>query len=94
MVIGTQFRKTKMLADLLKIITPEALAAAIKSNPAVVQIALQKFEAYNSFGEALTIDQQICISNNLHKLNDFFKSTQGKSALGIIAEEFQRYVKT
>lgn len=94
MVIGTQFKRTKMLADLLKVITPEMLVAAIKSNPMVIQSALQKFEAYNSFGQALTVDQQICVSNNLHKLDDFFKSEGGKSSLGILAEEFQRFVKT
>ena len=33
-----------MLTDLLRIITPDALAQAIKANPKVVQAALQKFE--------------------------------------------------
>lgn len=83
-----------MLADLLKVITPDMLVSAIKSNPIVIQSALQKFEAYKSFGQALTVDQQICVSNNLDKLDLFFKSEQGKSSLGILAEEFQRFVKT
>ena len=43
-----------MLTDLLRIITPDALASAIRSNPKVVQAALQKFEAYSSLGQAMT----------------------------------------
>lgn len=82
-----------MLADLLKIITPETLAAAIKSNPTVVQLALQKFPAYNSFGDALSNHQQVVISNNLNKMDAFFKSEQGKTSLGLFAEEFVNFVE-
>ena len=81
-----------MLVDLLRIITPEQLTHAIKSNPSVVQAALQKFEAYAAFGNAITIQQQICISNNLNRLNDFFKSDQGKDSLSILADEFVKFI--
>lgn len=82
-----------MLADLLRIITPDTLAAAIKSNPTVIQLALQKFDAYNSFGNALSNNQQLVISNNLNKVDAFFKSEQGKTSLGLLAEEFVDFVE-
>ena len=83
-----------MLTDLLRIITPDALAAAIRENPKVVQAALQKFDAYSSFGQAMTVQQQVCVSNNLDKLNLFFKTDTGKDSLNIVAEEFVRFVNT
>ncbi len=81
-----------MLTDLLRIITPDALAQALRSNPKIVQAALQKFEAYSSLGHALTIQQQVCISNNLDKLNSFFSTDSGKAAVSMLAEEFSTYV--
>lgn len=81
-----------MLTDLLRIITPDALAAAIKANPKVVQSALQKFESYASLGQAMTVQQQVCVSNNLNKLNTFFKTDGGKTAVNDLAEQFVRYV--
>ena len=83
-----------MLVELLRIITPDALAAAIRENPKVVQAALQKFEAYASFGQAMTVQQQVCVSNNLDKLSSFFKTETGKDSLNIVAEEFVKYVNT
>lgn len=83
-----------MLTDLLRIITPDALAAAIKANPKVVQSALQKFESYASLGQAMTVQQQVCVSNNLNKLNTFFKTDSGKSAVNDLAEQFVRYVNS
>lgn len=83
-----------MLTNLLRIITPDALAAAIRDNPKVVQAALQKFEAYSSFGQAMTVQQQVCVSNNLDKLNSFFKTDTGKDSLNIVAEEFVKFVNT
>ena len=81
-----------MLADLLRIITPDALAAAIKANPKIVQSALQKFESYASFGQAMSVQQQVCVSNNLDKLAPFFKTDAGKHSLNDLAEEFVSYV--
>jgi hypothetical protein len=81
-----------MLSDLLNIITPDALYHAIKTNPKVIELALQKFESCRSFGAALTTEQQIVISNNLDKVNDFFKSDQGKELLGILADDFVSFV--
>ena len=83
-----------MLVELLRIITPDALAQALRANPKIVQSALQKFEAYSSFGQALTVQQQVCLSNNLDKLSPFFKSTQGKEHLNFLAEEFVVYVNS
>lgn len=82
-----------MLADLLKIITPETLSYALRSNPTVVMEALTKLETYNSFGQALTVDQQLCVSKNIDKLNEFFKSDSGKLAVSILAEEFTKFVE-
>jgi len=81
-----------MLVELLRIITPDALAQALRANPKVVQSALQKFEAYSSFGQALNVQQQVCLSNNLDKLSSFFKSSQGKEHLAFLADEFVTYV--
>lgn len=81
-----------MLIDLLRIITPEALAAAIRANPKIVQSALQKFEAYASFGQAMSVQQQVCVSNNLDKLALFFRTDAGKAKLHDLAEEFVKHV--
>lgn len=83
-----------MLADLLNIITPDALFHAVKTNPIVVQMALQKFEACRSFGQALSQEQQVTISNNLHRINDYFKSEDGKDLLSILADDFVKFTKT
>lgn len=82
-----------MLTDLLKIVTPDAIAQAMKSNPKVVQAALQKFEAYSSLGAALTLQQQVCISSNLDKLDRFFKTDKGKKQLSSLAQEFVDFTK-
>ena len=81
-----------MLTDLLRIITPDALAAAIRANPKMVQSALQKFESYASLGQAMTVQQQVCVSNNLNKLDKFFKTDNGKHAVNDLAEQFVNYV--
>lgn len=81
-----------MLADLLKVITPEMLVDAVRRNPVAVLSALQKFDTYVSFGQALTVDQQVCLSMNLTKVNDFLKSEQGKTSLSMLAEEFVNFV--
>ena len=83
-----------MLTDLLRIITPDALASALRENPKVVQSALQKFESYASLGQAMTVQQQVCVSNNLNKLNTFFKTDTGKNAVNGLAEEFVKYVNS
>ena len=83
-----------MLADLLNVITPDALFYAIKNNPVVVQMALQKFEACRSFGNALSQEQQMVISNNLHRVNEYFKSNDGKDLISILADDFVKFTKT
>ena len=83
-----------MLTDLLRIITPDALAAAIRSNPKIVQAALQKFESYSSLGQAMTTQQQVCVSNNLGKLDTFFKSESGKESVRSLADNFVKYIST
>lgn len=83
-----------MLTDLLRIITPDALASALRENPKVVQSALQKFESYASLGQAMTVQQQVCVSNNLNKLNLFFKTEPGREAVNGLAEEFVKYVNS
>lgn len=81
-----------MLTDLLRIITPDALAAAIRGNPKVVQAALQKFESYSALGQAMTTQQQVCVSNNLNKLDTFFKSDTGRESVRSFADSFVQYV--
>ena len=82
-----------MLAELLKSVTPDMLVTAVKNNPGVVLGMLQKFETYVAFGNALTLDQQLCISTNLSKVTEFIKSDVGKSSLSVVAEEFVNFVK-
>lgn len=41
----------------------------------------------------MTTEQQITLSNNVNKLNDFFKSEDGKMSIAIFAEEFTKFVK-
>lgn len=82
-----------MLDAILKMVTPQELFSAIKSNPTVIQIALQKFDAYRAFGDALTDGQQLCISNNLEKLAPFFHTEEGRDYIAIIAEEFEKFCK-
>lgn len=81
-----------MLTDLLRIITPDALAAAIRGNPKVVQAALQKFESYSALGQAMTVQQQVCVSNNLNSLETFFKTDTGKASVQTLADNFVKYV--
>ena len=82
-----------MLADLLKIITPEALTFAIRNNPVIIMDALNKIDAYISFGKALSTEQQLAISKNLDKLDAFFKDDEGKISISILAEEFTKFVE-
>ena len=83
-----------MLVDLLRVVTPEMLVNAIKSNPTVVQTALLKLDAYIAFGKALTTEQQICISSNLGLITDYFNTEAGKDSISLLAEEFVKFVKT
>lgn len=80
-----------MLDDLLKSVSPDVLAHAIRSNQTIVQATLFKFKAYRSFGEALSNSQQVNLSKNLDKLNDFFKTDVGREAIAIFGESFEEY---
>ena len=81
-----------MLADILKTTSPDLLAHIIRNNQAVIQATLYKFKAYRSFGAAMTEAQQMTISNNLNKLDEFFKSEDGKTAVSSFAEKFSEFV--
>lgn len=80
-----------MLDDLLKTISPDVLAHALRANQTVVQATLYKFKAYRSFGEALSTSQQINLSKNLNKLNDYLKTDVGREAIAIFGETFEEY---
>lgn len=82
-----------MLKDLLKFISPQTLADDIKNNILLTQQVLSKFAAYQSFGAALTESQQIAITNNLDKLDTYFKSKSGKELLSMLGEDFENFVK-
>jgi hypothetical protein len=82
-----------MLDAILRMVTPEELFSAIKSNPTVIQMALFKFDAYRAFSSALTDSQQLCISKNLDKLAPYFNSEDGKDYIAILAEEFEIFCK-
>jgi hypothetical protein len=38
------------------------------------------------------VQQQVCVSNNLNHLGEFFKTEAGKATVGGLADEFQKYV--
>jgi hypothetical protein len=42
----------------------------------------------------MTVQQQVCISNNLNQLSTFFKTEAGKNSVGNLADEFEKYLKT
>ena len=70
------------------------LLSAIRSNPTIVLGTLQKFDTFIAFGQALNPEQQLHLSGNLHRVNEFFKSDQGKAALSLLAEEFVSFTST
>ena len=82
-----------MISDLLQAISPDTLVYAIKSNPLVVQKALNSFDSYKAFAEGLTNPQQIAISSNLYKLAPFFKSDAGKHAIAELTNDFLQFAE-
>lgn len=82
-----------MWTNILKNATSEQLLQLLKSNQEIVQLVLHKIDAYKSFGDALNNEQQIYVSNNLNKVNEFFKSKVGKDSISILADEFVRFCK-
>jgi len=82
-----------MLPALLKNVTPELLTGYVKSNPALVLATLQKFETFQLFGAALTYDQQVVLSNNLHRVNEFLISEEGKEYVCLLVDTFAGFVK-
>ena len=82
-----------MLENLLKSVSPEVLANLIKSNPEIVIATLQRTGIFVTIGQALSNAQQICISANISKLDDYFKTKEGRSSLSLMANEFAEFVK-
>lgn len=82
-----------MLDSLLKSVSPEVLATVIKNNPDIVIATLQRTGIFVTIGQALTNAQQMCISANINKLEDYFKTKEGKSSLSLMANEFAEFVK-
>lgn len=82
-----------MLDNLLKSVSPEVLASVIKSNPDIVIATLQRTGIFVTIGQALSNTQQMCISANINKLEDYFKTREGRSSLSLMANEFAEFVK-
>ena len=82
-----------MLENLLKTVSPELLATVVKNNPALVISTLQRTGIFVTIGQALSNTQQMCISNNINRLEDYFKTKEGKSSLALMANEFAEFVK-
>ena len=82
-----------MLDSLLKSVSPEVLATVIKNNPDIVIATLQRTGIFVTIGQALSNTQQMCISANINKLEDYFKTKEGKSSLSLMANEFAAFVK-
>lgn len=77
-----------MLDQILKMVTPDQIIAAIKNNPTIMPLVLQRSEAYLALGKALTTNQQLIISNNLNKLAEFLGTDIAKDYIAIFAEDF------
>ena len=82
-----------MLNNLLQVLSPELIIQAIKANPKVIMETLQKFDTFKLLGASLTTQQQITLSNNVSMVNDFLSSDEGKTAVGLWAEEFTSFVE-
>jgi rhamnose utilization protein RhaD (predicted bifunctional aldolase and dehydrogenase) len=82
-----------MIESLLKSVSPEVLAAVVKSNPDIVIAMLQRTGLFTTIGQALNTNQQICISTNINRIEDYFKTREGKSSLSMMANEFAEFVK-
>lgn len=83
-----------MLPHLINLILSQNIAPDIRNNITQVQQTASKFDAaYKSFGSALNEKQQLFISNNLDKLDAFFKSEDGKGVISMFAEEFEKFTK-
>jgi hypothetical protein len=82
-----------MVNNLLKLITPDILVQYIKANPRLVIDTFNRFEAFNTFTNALSTEQQVSISNNLHRIHEFVKSETGKDMISITVDEFTKFVK-
>lgn len=82
-----------MLDSLLKSVSPEVLATVIKNNPDIVISTLQRTGIFVTIGQALSNTQQLCISANIGKLEDYFRTKEGKSSLSLMANEFAEFVK-
>jgi hypothetical protein len=82
-----------MIENFLKSISPEILASVVKSNPTLVLQTIQRTGIFITIGQALSNTQQLCVSSNIDKLEDYFKTKEGKSSLSLIANEFAEFVK-
>jgi hypothetical protein len=82
-----------MLNELLKIVTPEAVAQAVRENPKVIQRTLQSFNCYKTFGQTLSTEQQVCLSNNLHQLDSFFKTDVGVDCIQNLMSNFIKHTE-
>ena len=83
-----------MLDNLLKSVSPDVLATVIRNNPDIVISTLQRTGVFMTIGQALSNTQQLCVSNNYSKLNEYFKTKEGKSSLSMMANEFAEFLKT
>ena len=82
-----------MLDNLLKSVSPDVLATVVKNNPELVISTIQRMGIFITVGHALNTQQQMCISSNINKLDDYFKTKEGKSSLSLMANEFAEFVK-
>jgi hypothetical protein len=81
-----------MLEQILKTIPASQVLTALKANPTVILPILQSSETFILFGKALTGEQQKTISSNLHLVDSFLKTDDGKTAISMFAESFSDFV--
>ena len=74
-------------------ISPEFFVEYIKNHPALIISVLQRFETFKSFGNALDLDRQLILSNNLHRVNSFLLSQEGKDCSCLFVDSLSEFIK-
>ena len=82
-----------MLANIINQFSPEIIADAIRKNPYVVLNVLQKFDTFKAFASAMSVDQQIFLSNNLQYVTEFLNSKTGQEYISISIDAFKEFVE-
>ena len=82
-----------MLARLLSVMTPQVIIEAVKANPEVFRKTVQKFDTFKLISNALTTEQQLYVSANLSRVNDFLADDLGRKCIKDFAVELKAFIE-